>query len=138
MELVGHTPSSFRSVAANAVVRSDFLNVVGLSKSYGSTEVLKSVGFTLKPGEIVGLVGPNGAGKTTLMESIQGLISCEAGSITLLGCDVRHGLSSELKQRIGVAPQFFSLPPSLTVAEIVAMYQVLYRNGHTTKRVIDQ
>lgn len=138
METLDYICSPFPSVAGKAVSHVDYLSIVGLSKSYGSTEVLKHIGFTLKPGEIVGLVGPNGAGKTTLMESIQGLIPCEAGSITLLGRDVRHGLTHELKQRIGVAPQFLSLPPSLTSAEIVAMYQVLYREGHTTQWIIDQ
>jgi ABC-2 type transport system ATP-binding protein len=112
------------------------LGVTGLSKSFGSTEALINVGFSLRPGEIVGLVGPNGAGKTTLMECMQGLLPWEAGAITLLGRDVHHGLTQDVKQRIGVAPQFFSLPATLTVGEIVAMYQVLYRNGHSTLSVI--
>lgn len=116
----------------------EFLSITSLSKSFGCTEVLKSLSFSLLPGEIVGLVGPNGAGKTTLMECIQGLLPWEAGSVTLMGHDVHHGLAMDQKQRIGVAPQFFSLPPTLTVAEIISMYQVLYRNGHTTRQVIGE
>jgi ABC-2 type transport system ATP-binding protein len=116
----------------------EYLSINGLSKSFGLIEALKGVSFSLRPGEIVGLVGPNGAGKTTLMECIQGLLPWQAGSVTLLGRDVHHGLTQDLKQRIGVAPQFFSLPPTLTVAEIVSMYQVLYRNGNTTSQVIAQ
>lgn len=138
MEVLDQWSLLSRSCERDFASCGESLSINGLSKSFGFTEALNNVSFSLRPGEIVGLVGPNGAGKTTLMECIQGLLPWEAGSITLLGRDVHHGLTQDLKQHIGVAPQFFSLPPTLTVAEIVSMYQVLYRNGHTTRQVIAQ
>lgn len=138
MEVLNHCSVSGRSGECSIASGGNYLSIIGLSKFFGFTEALNDVSFSLRPGEIVGLVGPNGAGKTTLMECIQGLLPWEAGSITLLGCDVHRGLTSDLKQRIGVAPQFFSLPPNLTVAEIVSMYQVLYLKGHTTQQVVGQ
>lgn len=46
------------------------LNVEGLAKAYGTLEALKSISFTVKEGEIFGIMGPNGAGKSTALECI--------------------------------------------------------------------
>lgn len=51
----------------------DALQVEGLQKSYGKIAVLKGVGFSVRRGEIFGLLGVNGAGKTTALECIEGL-----------------------------------------------------------------
>ena len=51
-----------------AVVRVD-----GLSKSYGLVRALDDVAFSVRTGEILGLIGPNGAGRTTLFECVAGL-----------------------------------------------------------------
>ncbi|WP_065933178.1 ABC transporter ATP-binding protein [Pseudomonas sp. 28 E 9] len=118
--------------------QSGYLTVSGLSQSYAKVEVLKDINFSLHPGDIVGLVGPNGAGKTTLIETILGLLPFAFGHITLLGVDVRKGLSTQVKQRIGVAPQSFTLPANLNVAEIVDMYQVVYKNARSAKQLIQQ
>src|SRR3712207_1961186 len=49
------------------------LRAENLSKAFGENTVLKDINFTIKPGEIVGLVGENGAGKSTLMKIIFGM-----------------------------------------------------------------
>ncbi len=53
------------------------LAVRSLSKSYGPRRVLDRVGFTVRPGEVLGLIGPNGAGKTTLFECLAGLLASD-------------------------------------------------------------
>jgi ABC-2 type transport system ATP-binding protein len=53
------------------------LAVRSLSKSYGPRRVLDRVGFTVRPGEVLGLIGPNGAGKTTLFECLAGLLPAD-------------------------------------------------------------
>jgi ABC-type multidrug transport system ATPase subunit len=53
------------------------LAVRSLSKSYGPRRVLDRVGFTIRPGEVLGLIGPNGAGKTTLFECLAGLLASD-------------------------------------------------------------
>ena len=57
------------------------LTVRGLSKHYGPRAVLEAVGFTVRPGEILGLIGPNGAGKTTLFECLAGLLPADGGEV---------------------------------------------------------
>lgn len=65
------------SYANTASVRVD-----NLSKRYGGFQALDSVGFSIRPGEILGLIGPNGAGKTTLFECVAGLEPADRADIT--------------------------------------------------------
>jgi ABC-type sugar transport system ATPase subunit len=57
------------------------LNIEGVSKNYGGLQALKKVDFTVRQGEIIGLVGDNGAGKSTLIKIISGLIRPDSGNI---------------------------------------------------------
>lgn len=95
--------------------RSPLLQVESLSKSYSDVQVLHDISLQINPGEIIGQVGPNGAGKTTLMETLQGVHPFAKGLISVCGEDIRQGLSHGVKQQLGVAPQFFSLPSLLRV-----------------------
>jgi ABC-type branched-subunit amino acid transport system ATPase component len=49
------------------------LDVIGLTKRYGSHVAIQDAGFSVLPGEVLGIIGPNGAGKTTLLEAIAGI-----------------------------------------------------------------
>src|SRR5689334_8465720 len=57
------------------------LNVHGLTKRYGSYWTLRGASFSIRVGEVLGLVGPNGSGKTTLLECLAGLLSIDGGNI---------------------------------------------------------
>jgi len=50
------------------------VEVINLSKSYGTKKAVKNINFKIKEGEIIGLLGPNGAGKTTTFYMITGMI----------------------------------------------------------------
>ena len=88
----------------------DYRNV---SLGYGGREVLRSVSFTLRRGDFLGVVGPNGAGKTTLLRSMFGLITPRAGEIVA----PRRGL------RFGYVPQRQDIDEvfPLTAREVVTM-----------------
>jgi ABC-2 type transport system ATP-binding protein len=60
----------------------------GLTKTYGDTQAVKGVDFTIQPGRIVGLIGPNGAGKTSVIKAILGLTSFD-GELKVQGLDPR-------------------------------------------------
>lgn len=79
------------------------LQVSHLSKFFGSKKVLSDIDLTLYPGDIYALVGPNGSGKTTLVKNIVGLLTPEAGSVTLNGFDIaRDPLAA--KTQFGYVP----------------------------------
>jgi ABC-2 type transport system ATP-binding protein len=85
----------------------------GLKKSYGETQALDGVSFSVPAGTILGLLGPNGAGKTTAVRVLTTLALPDAGTATVAGIDVvRH--PSDVRRHIGVAAQDATLDPLLT------------------------
>ena len=65
--------------------------VDGIVKRYGTTEVVRGVSFSVRRGELFGLLGTNGAGKTTTVEILQGLRRADSGSVRVLGLDPAVG-----------------------------------------------
>ena len=63
------------------------IKVVGLKKSYGRLEALKSISFEVEKGSVFGFIGRNGAGKTTTMNILTGLIKFDEGKIFIKGKD---------------------------------------------------
>ena len=82
------------------------VRVDGLSKRYGRVHALENVGFSIRPGEILGLIGPNGAGKTTLFECVAGLQAADRGDIYFGDPPVigRHRSSKLFYVPDGIAP----------------------------------
>ncbi|MCC8166269.1 MAG: sugar ABC transporter ATP-binding protein [Planctomycetes bacterium] len=91
-----------------------------IRKRYGGVEALKSVDFSIMPGEIRGLVGENGAGKSTLMKILSGAVRKDSGTILMSGKEVDiHSPISSRNHGIGIIYQEFALAPDLTVSENV-------------------
>ena len=91
------------------------LEVRQVSKSYGaSPKALDEASLTVGRGEFVGLLGPNGAGKTTLFQILSGLFVADAGSVHVLGHDMRHA-ATEALAGIGVVFQQPTLDLDLSV-----------------------
>mgnify|MGYP000248454138 CR=1 FL=1 len=83
------------------------LKMDGICKSFGSNEVLKSVGFQLGEGEICALLGENGAGKSTLMNILGGVLQPDSGDILLDGVDIYKDKMdvNVLRKRVGMVFQ---------------------------------
>lgn len=97
----------------------------GLTKRYGDVAVVKAVDFDVERGRCVGLLGPNGAGKTTIMKLLLGTALPSGGTLEVLGLPV-PARSREMRQRLGVVPQFDNLDPDFTVAENLHTYGSYY------------
>ena len=70
----------------------DVIAVKGLDFSYGNTQILKNINFTVPEGRFAVLLGPNGAGKSTLIKLMLGELplSGQTGKIELLGQEIRQ------------------------------------------------
>jgi ABC-2 type transport system ATP-binding protein len=104
---------------------SPILQVENVSKSYGPLQAVSEVSFTVKAGEICGLVGSDGAGKTTLLRMIAAMIPPTSGMIFVGGLEV-VGQKSRVKELIGYMPQRFGLYQDLTVAENFDFFMDIY------------
>src|SRR5687767_11974415 len=92
------------------------LELIGVSKHFGGVLALRDVDFTLKAGEIHGLVGENGAGKSTMMKIIAGVHHEFDGVMKLEGREVRLRSAREaLQHSIGMVHQELSVISDLSV-----------------------
>lgn len=99
------------------------IELKGITKSFGSLQVLKSIDLTIGKGEVVSIVGPSGAGKTTLLQIMGTLDKADAGTITIDGTNVSKLKEKELSafrnRHIGFVFQFHQLLPEFTALENV-------------------
>lgn len=94
------------------------LKVENVTKYYGTNLAVDHLSFTVKSGEIFGLLGSNGAGKTTTFRMIMGLLDSSSGSITLDGKLIDYNMTD----KIGFVTEERSLLTKMTVKEQVIYY----------------
>jgi ABC-2 type transport system ATP-binding protein len=94
----------------------------GLTKAYGSNQVLEGVGFAVRPGEMFGFCGSNGAGKTTTMRIAMGLARADAGQVRWNGRPV----DGAVRRRIGYMPEERGLYPKMKVGEQLTYFARLH------------
>ncbi len=97
------------------------LIVSNVKKNYGDFTAVKNLSFTIKPGEVFGLLGTNGAGKTTTFKMIMGLLEPTEGEITFDGKPITY----DDVDKIGYMIEERSLLPRLTVKELIIHYASL-------------
>ena len=97
------------------------ITVQGITKSFGSLQVLKGIDLTINQGEIVSIVGPSGAGKTTLLQIIGTLDRPDSGKVVVNHTDIttlsQKQLSDFRNKHIGFVFQFHQLLPEFTALE---------------------
>lgn len=81
------------------------LELKGVRKAFGKTEIIRGADLAIQPGERVALIGPNGAGKSTLFNLISGRFAPSGGSIELRGEDITGRRPYEI-YRMGLARSF--------------------------------
>ncbi|MDB5474207.1 MAG: transporter ATP-binding protein [Devosia sp.] len=94
---------------------SEFLRVQNLTKTFGTTTVVKGVSFAFGKGEFISLLGPSGCGKTTILRMIAGFENPSAGSIVVDGQDITSLKPNQ--RQLGMVFQAYALFPNLTVGD---------------------
>ena len=98
----------------------DLLQVESLARSFGAFQVLKDVSFSVRPGEIVGLLGPNGSGKSTALNIVSGFLPRSAGKVMFGAHDISDASVMEITN-LGLKRTFQlpSMPHRMTVREVL-------------------
>ena len=97
------------------------IELSGVTKSFGSHQVLKGISGSVQRGEVVCLIGPSGSGKSTILRCINGLESYDGGSITVDGAKVDRADRSiqAIRTTMAMVFQRFNLFPHRTALENV-------------------
>jgi ABC-2 type transport system ATP-binding protein len=98
------------------------IEILGLSKRFGSVTAVDNLSFTVETGEIFGFMGHNGAGKTTTLRMLLGLTLPTAGSARVLGHEIgRDGGRAilEVRRVTGYLPASYTLPPHMTARQFL-------------------
>jgi ABC-2 type transport system ATP-binding protein len=101
------------------------IEIVGLTRRFGSFVAVDDVSFSVEPGEIFGFLGHNGAGKTTTLRMLLGLTSPTSGSARVLGHDIVTE-SLELRRACGFLPASYALPPDMTARELLVYIGAMF------------
>lgn len=103
--------------------KKEMIKVQGITKSFGSLQVLKGIDLVVNQGEIVSIVGPSGAGKTTLLQIMGTLDKADSGKVEIDGVNVdgmkEKELSAFRNKHIGFVFQFHQLLPEFSALENV-------------------
>ena len=89
--------------------------------------LLKNVSFSIKRGEVFGIIGPNGSGKTTLLKLITGYLTPLHGLISVYGKSVKNIPIRERAKIFSVVPQYITTFFNFKVKEIVALGRLPYK-----------
>ena len=93
----------------------------GIVKRFGGAVAVDGVSLSVAEGEIHAVVGENGAGKSTLMRILAGILTPDAGTVTVGGTTLEGGAKSAIDAGIALVHQELSLVPEMTVAENIML-----------------
>jgi ABC-2 type transport system ATP-binding protein len=113
------------------------VSVRHLRKSYGDTVAVDDVSFTVRRGEIFGLLGPNGSGKTTSVECLQGLRRADGGEIGVFGHDPRRELS-RVRRLVGSQLQDSAIPDRMKVWEALRLFSVIGEGRRPWQELVEE
>ena len=126
-----------RSPQNNMTRQTNAIEVCELTKSFPGIPAVDHLSFSVKKGEIFGLVGPDGAGKTTTMRMLAGVMAPDSGGAIVSGFDIVKSPESA-KNRVSYMPQRFGLYEELTVDENIRFYAKIFgvKTAEREKRAV--
>ena len=122
------------------VAHNGVLEGKSLSKQFKSRQVVKSVSFSVRSGEVVGLLGPNGAGKTTSFYMVVGLLYPNSGAVMLNNEDItKLPMHIRAKRGISYLPQNMSIFRKMTVEEnLLAIMEIAGMTPVEKRKKLDE
>src|SRR4051812_9609185 len=105
--------------------RTSRLEITGLHKTLGGTEVLRGIELAVDGGEFVSLLGPSGCGKTTTLNIVAGFLDADAGVVSIDGQSL-SGVPSH-RRDLAMVFQNYALFPHLTVFDNIAFGLRMHR-----------
>ncbi|MCF6355365.1 MAG: ATP-binding cassette domain-containing protein [Candidatus Polarisedimenticolaceae bacterium] len=122
-DLGSMTLSLRKKVTANT--DDEVIRVHNLQRRFGDFIAVNDISFSVRRGEIFGLLGANGAGKSTTFRMLCGLLPASSGELAVAGHDLRQAAASA-RGRIGYMAQKFSLYTSLSVIQNLRFFSSVY------------
>lgn len=125
----------------------DLLRVDSLTKRFGESWALTGATFSVRAGEVLGLVGPNGSGKTTLLECVAGLLAADGGGVSLDGAPLApadrsralfympDGIAPWPDQTVGWVTRFSAAVQGAPAENVDAMRSALALDPLASRRV---
>lgn len=104
------------------------VSVENISKSYETVEAVKNVSFSVKKGEIFGIIGPDGAGKSSIFRMLTTLLLPNEGTATVAGHHVVKSYK-KIREIVGYMPGKFSLYEDLTIKENLHFFATLFNTS---------
>lgn len=111
------------------------LSVVRAVKQFGGFRALDEVSFSLKPGEILGVVGPNGSGKTTAINVISGLYPADEGDVVFNTRSINR-LSMSARAKLGIN-RTFQIPKPFKALTVEENIEVAVHNIRPAQHIVD-
>jgi ABC-type multidrug transport system ATPase subunit len=102
------------------------LEIVNLTKLYSGSPAVDGITFSVRDGELFGLIGPDGAGKTSLIRALCTLLKPTSGQIKIAGLDAQKDILA-IRKILGYMPQRFSLYQDLTVEQNLQFFADLFK-----------
>jgi ABC-2 type transport system ATP-binding protein len=121
----GHTAPPEVQSGRTALSGGDVITVDNVTRCFGSFCAVRGVSFSVKEGEVFGLLGANGAGKSTTFRMLCGLLPVTDGKVSVAGLDLRHA-PAKARAQIGYMAQKFSLYGDLSVQENLRFFSSAY------------
>lgn len=106
-------------------------------KVFGDIEAVKGINFSVKEGEVFGLIGPNGSGKTTTLRMISTLLRLSSGSITVCGHDVA-GSPDDVRKVISYLPEDAGAYKGLTGRAYLKFMAGFFAEGEEYERMVNK
>ena len=125
-----------RDTEMTATLKYNFLELIGISKKFGDTVILRDLSLSVTKGEVVCIIGPSGCGKSTLLRIINWLISADHGEVRLDGklvgatpdfrpVSTQLKTATSMRAKIGMVFQQLNVWPHLNVLENVVCPQIV-------------